>query len=99
LPGVTGRQGLAADTPLVAEARQYRRPIVGVTAQGDGALMKRLIRAALWFYVGWYAVAMLAAYVGASDAFGPIAGGLSATIVLVASGHMPRFHRNSSSAT
>ena len=41
-------------------------------------MTKRVVAAFLWFYTGWYAGAMIAAFVGISPAFGPILGAAAA---------------------
>jgi hypothetical protein len=37
-------------------------------------MTKRVVAAFLWFYTGWYAGAMIAAFLGINPAFGPILG-------------------------
>ena len=41
-------------------------------------MTKRVVAAFLWFYTGWYAGAMLAAFVGISPIVGPIVGAAAA---------------------
>lgn len=43
-------------------------------------MTKRILSAALWFYTGWYAGAMVAFYLGISEAIGPIMGTAAAAI-------------------
>jgi len=37
-------------------------------------MVKRAVAAFLWFYTGWYAGAMVAAFIGISPVFGPLLG-------------------------
>lgn len=37
-------------------------------------MKKRVLAAFLWFYTGWYAGAMIAAFFGLTAAFGPVLG-------------------------
>ena len=46
-------------------------------------MTKRVVAAFLWFYTGWYAGAMIAAFIGISPAFGPILGVAAAGLVIV----------------
>ena len=41
-------------------------------------MTKRVVAAFLWFYTGWYAGAMIAAYLGISPVVGPIVGAAAA---------------------
>ena len=47
------------------------------------AMTKRVVAAFLWFYTGWYAGAMIAAFLGINPAFGPILGVAAAGLVIV----------------
>ena len=42
------------------------------------AMTKRVAAAFLWFYTGWYAGAMIAAFLGVSPVIGPILGAAAA---------------------
>jgi hypothetical protein len=44
-------------------------------------MKKRVASAALWFYTGWYAGAMIAQMLGVSVALGPILGVAAAAII------------------
>jgi hypothetical protein len=44
-------------------------------------MKKRVLSAFLWFYCGWYAGAMLAAFLGVSPVLGPIVGAVAATLI------------------
>ena len=46
-------------------------------------MTKRVVAAFLWFYTGWYAGAMIAAFVGISPVVGPIIGVAAAGLVVV----------------
>ena len=46
-------------------------------------MTKRVVAAFLWFYTGWYAGAMIAAFIGINPAFGPILGVAAAGLVIV----------------
>ena len=46
-------------------------------------MTKRVAAAFLWFYTGWYAGAMIAAFIGINPAFGPILGVAAAGLVIV----------------
>ena len=46
-------------------------------------MTKRVVAAFLWFYTGWYAGAMIAAFLGINPAFGPILGVAAAGLVVV----------------
>ena len=43
-------------------------------------MKKRVFAAFMWFYVGWYAGAMLAAFIGVSPLLGPIIGTAAAAL-------------------
>lgn len=43
-------------------------------------MKKRTLAAILWFYTGWYAGAMIAAFLGLGPALGPIVGTAAAAI-------------------
>jgi hypothetical protein len=45
-------------------------------------MTKRVVAAFLWFYTGWYAGAMIAAFVGISPVVGPIIGVAAAGLVV-----------------
>ena len=47
------------------------------------AMTKRVVAAFLWFYTGWYAGAMIAAFIGINPAIGPIVGVAAAGLVIV----------------
>jgi hypothetical protein len=44
-------------------------------------MKKRVLAALLWFYSAWYTGAMIAEFLGLSDALGPILGTAAAAIV------------------
>jgi hypothetical protein len=44
-------------------------------------MKKRVLSAFLWFYCGWYAGAMIAAFVGISPMLGPIVGAAAAALI------------------
>jgi hypothetical protein len=44
-------------------------------------MKKRVLSAFLWFYCGWYAGAMLAAFLGVSPVLGPIVGAVAAALI------------------
>ena len=46
-------------------------------------MTKRVVAAFLWFYTGWYAGAMIAAFIGINPAFGPMLGVAAAGLVVV----------------
>jgi hypothetical protein len=46
-------------------------------------MTKRVVAAFLWFYTGWYAGAMIAAFIGINPAIGPIIGVAAAGLVVV----------------
>jgi hypothetical protein len=46
-------------------------------------MTKRVVAAFLWFYTGWYAGAMIAAFLGINPAVGPILGVAAAGLVIV----------------
>ena len=52
-------------------------------ARDPSAMTKRVVAAFLWFYTGWYAGAMIAAFLGINPAFGPILGVAAAGLVIV----------------
>jgi hypothetical protein len=43
-------------------------------------MAKRILSAALWFYTGWYAGAMIAFHLGISEAIGPLLGAAAAAL-------------------
>ena len=43
-------------------------------------MTKRILSAALWFYTGWYAGAMIAFHLGISEAIGPLLGTAAAAL-------------------
>jgi hypothetical protein len=45
-------------------------------------MTKRVVAAFLWFYTGWYAGAMIAAFIGVSPVLGPILGVAAAGFVI-----------------
>ena len=45
-------------------------------------MSKRVVAAFLWFYTGWYAGAMIAAFIGISPIFGPILGVAAAGLLV-----------------
>ena len=44
-------------------------------------MTKRVLAAMLWFYTGWYAGAMIAAYLGVSPLLGPLLGAAAAGLI------------------
>ena len=46
-------------------------------------MKRRVVTVVLWFYVVWYAAAMVVGTLGLSPAIGPIAGAIAATVVAV----------------
>ena len=44
-------------------------------------MTKRILAAILWFYTGWYAGAMLAAFMGISPVLGPLLGATAAMLI------------------
>ena len=44
-------------------------------------MTKRVLAAMLWFYTGWYAGAMIAAYIGVSPLLGPLIGAAAAGLI------------------
>ncbi len=44
-------------------------------------MTKRILAAMLWFYVGWYAGAMLAEMIGVSALLGPLIGAAAAGLI------------------
>ncbi len=46
-------------------------------------MKRRVVTVVLWFYVVWYAAAMVAGTLGLPPAIGPIAGAIAATVVAV----------------
>jgi hypothetical protein len=42
---------------------------------------KRILAAILWFYVGWYAWAMIAELFGVTELFGPVFGAALAALI------------------
>ena len=51
-------------------------------------MKKRAFAAVLWFYVGWYGGAMLAAFLGVSPLLGPLIGTAAAALFVGDPGHM-----------
>ena len=51
-------------------------------------MTKRVVAAFLWFYTGWYAGAMLAAFVGISPIVGPIVGAAAAGLFVADPFHL-----------
>ena len=55
------------------------RPVVReLSARDPLDMTKRVAAAFLWFYTGWYAGAMIAAFLGVSPVIGPILGAAAA---------------------
>jgi hypothetical protein len=52
--------------------------VIPARARDPSAMTKRVVAAFLWFYTGWYAGAMIAAFIGINPAFGPILGAAAA---------------------
>ena len=46
------------------------------------AMKKRIVSAFLWFYVGWYAGALIADIVGISPVLGPLLGAAAAALIV-----------------
>lgn len=44
-------------------------------------MKKRVLAALLWFYTGWYAGSVIAAFVGISPVLGPILGTAAAALI------------------
>jgi hypothetical protein len=57
--------------------------VIPARARDPSAMTKRVVAAFLWFYTGWYAGAMIAAFIGINPAIGPIIGVAAAGLVVV----------------
>src|SRR4029453_17776901 len=65
--------GTVGTTVRVVTCRRARDPL---------PMTKRVVAAFLWFYTGWYAGAMIAAFIGVSPVLGPILGVAAAGFVI-----------------
>ena len=64
--------------PSAEHAGTTRRMVSRPHARDPSAMTKRVVAAFLWFYTGWYAGAMIAAFLGVNPVFGPILGAAAA---------------------
>ena len=69
--------------PSAEHAGTTRRMVIPARARDPSAMTKRVVAAFLWFYTGWYAGAMIAAFIGINPAIGPIIGVAAAGLVVV----------------
>jgi hypothetical protein len=53
---------------------------VAARARDGAGMKKRVLAVFLWFYAGWYAGAILAAFAGVSELIGPIIGAAAAAL-------------------
>ena len=64
--------------PSSALAGTSGRMVSPPRARDPFGMTKRVVAAFLWFYTGWYAGAMIAAFLGVNPVFGPILGAAAA---------------------
>jgi hypothetical protein len=61
-------------------------------------MKKRIFLTAIWAYVAWYAAVLVAAFLGVTEAIGPIVGALVAAIVWFAPHGMPALRERSATS-
>jgi hypothetical protein len=78
---------------------RYQLPIAQPPRPADSAGMKKhILLSALWGYVGWYAGAMVAAFLGLNEALGPTMGAFAVVVLWAGAIRAPRFDRSNAQA-